>query len=237
MLRVQKRTTFTRLKRELEESLRREKEVYDVEFKNTVNRIQKEMNEQLKILELTLHDPSWLEKPETPCPQTWYESTLDLKKTEDLRRVANFRKFVIQCRKELKESALDAKQEKQFSVRGLTAWHAQFSAEQKDYYAKELAFAEKNLRKWEKEKNGCRGLVMSIRKLIVQAQASGEAYIPIGSDDIYKIKAQWAQLPNTSSIQRLLGGKKKGAQNITQLDGDETDSELEKLDDNLLFEK
>lgn len=226
---------FTRLTRELNEKLEIEKNVYDYELTTTIERIQKEMNEKLQHLELTLHDPEWLEKPETKSSTTWYHCSLDIKKTEDLRRINKFRKYVIQCRKEMKEAHMENKKEKKVVQEGLTFWHTKYMDEMQEYYKKEIGYTSKELKTWSKERSGCRGLILQIRKLIVQSQASGDAYIPIGGDEIYEIKSEWAQLPNTRDIAKILSGQTRNQK--SKLDYDDEDEDVENMKDELLFEQ
>eukprot|EP00494_Astrolonche_serrata_P025594 UN25855 len=98
LLKLKRQQCRKRLNGELRDKVLIEANVYNVDLQHTLTRLKKEMDEQLEHLELTLHDPEWLSKPAQTPPTNWHECAKDIKKYEDLTRVAEFRTFVIKCR-------------------------------------------------------------------------------------------------------------------------------------------
>lgn len=131
---------------------------------------------------------------------SWYNGVTKSNEYEDWRRVKKIQEF----KRDLEASykIFEARSKKQQTnskieligrAEGKKKW-----IECK--YERSITIAREKHDKWRTEVTGDRGLIMEISKNIIKAAAQKMVYIPIGADDILKIKARWAQLPNTSNV-------------------------------------
>jgi len=129
---------------------------------------------------------------------SWFNGVTKSDEYEDWRRVKDFQEFKLGLAATYKIFEAHSKIQRANSKKELIGRSEGKKRWIEAKYDRSITIAREKYDKWRTEVTGDRGLIMEISKNIIKAAAQKMVYIPIGADDVLKIKARWAQLPNTS---------------------------------------